>query len=303
MEQAHATTSVDTTPFFIAAGEGKGVSVSKATARPPSTENGVEVYELLDARELGEIATAAELLGEIIGKADTANPLLADEDWAHVATEADREGVAMLFSAPPSQVPSLVEIAAVTKGLRADWIAELVSERDASLFDAGAAIWKCGGRTFASRRDPPVDPRVVLVRSGAVPTRTDLKVSNAKATHAVRLFKDAAEQRFVLGVVLEPEVTDSQGDVYSAEEIRRAAHTFMENYQNVGFQHQTLVNGAVRIVESYLAPVDFETPGGAAKAGSWLLGLHVLDDELWRRVRSGELTGLSIGGFAQRVPA
>ena len=40
---------------------------------------------------------------------------------------------------------------------------------------------------------------------------------------------DPNDERFVLGIVLEPEVVDAQGDIYSAEEIRAAAHRFMED--------------------------------------------------------------------------
>ena len=37
-------------------------------------------------------------------------------------------------------------------------------------------------------------------------------------------------QAIVLGIVLEPEVVDAQGDIYTAEEIRAAAHRFMEDF-------------------------------------------------------------------------
>jgi DNA adenine methylase len=33
-----------------------------------------------------------------------------------------------------------------------------------------------------------------------------------------------------------------------------------------------------------------------------MLAVRVLSDELWDRVRSGDLTGFSIGGSARRVP-
>lgn len=36
--------------------------------------------------------------------------------------------------------------------------------------------------------------------------------------------------------------------------------------------------------------------------GTWLLAVRVLSDDLWRRVKDGELTGFSIGGSARRVP-
>lgn len=110
------------------------------------------------------------------------------------------------------------------------------------------------------------------------------------------------ERRLVTGIVLEPETVDSQGDIYSADAIEQAAHTFMAEYRNVGHQHSTLVNDLVQIVESFVAPSDFELGGMTVKAGTWLMTVKVLDEPLWQAVKAGELTGFSIGGFAQRVP-
>ena len=74
----------------------------------------------------------------------------------------------------------------------------------------------------------------------------------------------------------------------------------MEQYQNVGFMHQDLVNGRVKILESYLAPTSFELGGAAVRKGTWLLALRVLDDQLWEQIKTGGLTGLSMGGSARR---
>lgn len=112
----------------------------------------------------------------------------------------------------------------------------------------------------------------------------------------------AEEERFVLGIVLEPDVVDSQQDTYDAATIRAAAHGFMQFYRNVGLQHQAYVTGKIEILESYLAPVDMVVDGQAIKAGTWLMGLRFVDSKLWAQVKSGELTGLSIGGTAIREP-
>jgi hypothetical protein len=111
------------------------------------------------------------------------------------------------------------------------------------------------------------------------------------------------EERYVLGIVLEPETVDAQKDIYSAAEIREAAHRFMEEYRNVGLMHRELVNGRVKILESYLAPANFDLDGTRIKKGTWLLAVRVLDDELWRQVKAGEIGGFSIGGSAVKVPA
>jgi len=113
---------------------------------------------------------------------------------------------------------------------------------------------------------------------------------------------DPEDERYVLGVVLEPEVVDAQGDIYSVEEIRQAAHRFMEEFGGLGLMHRLQVNGQVRILESYLAPVDLEVGGIVARRGTWLLAVRILSDELWARVKDGSLSGFSVGGSARRVP-
>lgn len=150
----------------------------------------------------------------------------------------------------------------------------------------------------------------------------------AKSSSRISILK-TKEERYVLGVVLEPNDgrgetefdPDSQKDIYSAEEVRQTEQKFMEDFQNIGLMHRTLVNGKVKILESYIAPVEFyvAADGSAVletelkeqdkskfqkvKKGTWLLGLRIIDDKLWKEVRSGELEGLSIGGSARRVAA
>ncbi len=113
---------------------------------------------------------------------------------------------------------------------------------------------------------------------------------------------EATELRYVLGIVLMPDRVDAQGDVYSADEIRKAEWDYMINMRNVGFMHKHLVNGKVQLVESFIAPVDMTVEGSAIPAGTWLMGLHVPDDAIWEQVKSGAIGGLSIGGLAAKQP-
>lgn len=110
------------------------------------------------------------------------------------------------------------------------------------------------------------------------------------------------DERFVLGIVLEPETVDSQGDIYSAEEVRNTAHKFMAEYQQIGFMHQASLAGRVKILESYIAPAAFKLGEQTVKAGTWLLAVRVLDSALWKAIKRGEFTGFSIGGSAMRRP-
>ena len=133
----------------------------------------------------------------------------------------------------------------------------------------------------------------------------DVEPTSANAVEATsRLVKgvDPNDERYVLGIVLEPEVVDAQGDIYSADEIRAAAHRFMEEFGGLGLMHRLRVNGEVKVLESFLAPTDFTVGDITVRKGTWMLAVRVLSDELWDRVKNGDLTGFSIGGSARRVP-
>src|SRR5690606_2060494 len=114
--------------------------------------------------------------------------------------------------------------------------------------------------------------------------------------------EDGAEERYILGIVLEPNEVDSQGDTISEDEIRRAAHRYMEEHGNVGLQHTILINEKAKVIESYIAPTSFEIEGQAVKKGTWLMAFHVIDDEVWNAAKSGVIGGLSMGGTGTRTP-
>lgn len=121
--------------------------------------------------------------------------------------------------------------------------------------------------------------------------------------HRVRLLKvdGAKEERTVTGIVLEPEVEDSQGDIYSEKEVRFAAHWYMENGGAVGLMHNRLLGQGAKLLQSFIAPVDFELDGQRVKKGTWIMVIRILDPRVWADVKAGRLTGLSIGGDAIRT--
>jgi DNA adenine methylase len=114
------------------------------------------------------------------------------------------------------------------------------------------------------------------------------------------------EERYVLGVVLEPLKEmggkDSQHDTYSAEEVKQASYRFMEDFGTLGHQHKVAVNGRVKLLENWIVREDTTIEGLAVKAGTWLMGIRVVDDDLWKGVKTGAITGFSIGGYARRTP-
>jgi DNA adenine methylase len=111
-----------------------------------------------------------------------------------------------------------------------------------------------------------------------------------------------AEKQLVLGIVLEPEVVDSQGDIYSADEIEKTAHQWLTDYRNMSLQHEYLVNTKARPVESWIQRNDWQCGETVVKAGTWLLNSHIVDPDMWKAIKSGSLTGYSIAGLARRTP-
>lgn len=124
------------------------------------------------------------------------------------------------------------------------------------------------------------------------------------------------EERYILGLVLEPNdgadgaplKPDTQGDVYSSAAVRQTAHGWMERYGQVDLNHswEPLALGQVRILETYLAPVDFDIGEGDAPyhvvKGTWLLALRVLDDAIWAAIKAGQIGAYSVGGLAVPEP-
>lgn len=119
---------------------------------------------------------------------------------------------------------------------------------------------------------------------------------------AIAVVKVDDERRIVYGIVLEPNVEDSQGDVVSKEDVELAAHRFLYGNAPIGIQHGRLAPDTVKPVESYIAPADFMLGGQVVKAGSWVLATHVPDDALWQQVKKEGFGSYSVAGTGKRSP-
>lgn len=137
---------------------------------------------------------------------------------------------------------------------------------------------------------------------------TPEKAEKSDIRWAVQISKLDEEKRIVYGPVLEPGVEDAQGDIVSKEEIRKAAHNFMRKVGMAeagadGVMHKGRVGvDAAYLVESWLQDGDTKHGEQSITDGTWMIGVHVPDDELWGLVKSGEFTGFSIGGQGMREP-
>ena len=96
--------------------------------------------------------------------------------------------------------------------------------------------------------------------------------------------------------------TDSDYYVYfSKETVRKAAELYLKhnNHHKATYQHQDRVSG-VLTVESWIKEGDMDKSklyGYDLPDGTWFVKMKIENDELWQKIRSGELKGLSIEGY------
>lgn len=98
--------------------------------------------------------------------------------------------------------------------------------------------------------------------------------------------------QIVYGEVYAPSgVPDSQGDVMSAEAIRKMAHKFLADMRvdQIDVNHDHSMTGA-NVVESFIA----QKGDSNFIEDSWVVGVHVPDPTLWKRIKSGDLNGFSM---------
>lgn len=112
------------------------------------------------------------------------------------------------------------------------------------------------------------------------------------------------EQRLIYGwgsVVTEKgiPVVDLQGDVIEAETLVKAVNEFMEHVRVGKTMHEGEATGQV----IHSLPVTDEickALGIQCDREGWIVAYKVYDDEVWKRVKSGELKAFSIGGRATK---
>lgn len=116
-----------------------------------------------------------------------------------------------------------------------------------------------------------------------------------------RILKTDKEKHYVTGIVYEPMVEDTQGEYMTADEIVKAAHWFMKNTGEADIQHCFKKADGVEIVESFVAKSDMEISGEAIKEGTWIITAEITNDDVWKSVEKGEITGFSMGGTGKRT--
>lgn len=166
----------------------------------------------------------------------------------------------------------------------------------------------------------PDDPAVLIriYKEGAdgwkeTPTSVGHKMSTlsliAPLVNKSRLIKQASEERFTLAPWYIPDKYDAQNEWTDAVELQKALWDYVKSGdRDIRLQHQKDIK-AGEWVEAMTLPYEWTTPvqksngsSGAITypAGTVLLGV-VWEPWAWEMVKSGEITGFSIGGSAERL--
>ena len=132
-----------------------------------------------------------------------------------------------------------------------------------------------------------------------------------KEKNNLTLAKVDEEKRMLVSPALIPDKqifrydpnTDSEYYVYfSKETVRKASELYLKNnnHHKATEEHTERVSG-VLTVESWIIE-DTKTDkstlyGFSLPKGTWMVKMKIENDELWQKIRSGELKGLSIEGY------
>jgi hypothetical protein len=125
------------------------------------------------------------------------------------------------------------------------------------------------------------------------------------------------EKRIVVGPAMVPDKKifrkDALGNPYyvffSAETIKMIAEKYMRNKytDNNDLDHDGKAAKDVYVIESWIKEDDNDKSNkygyGDLPVGSWFVSMKVKNDEVWNRVKTGDLKGFSVSGYFEEVAA
>ena len=129
------------------------------------------------------------------------------------------------------------------------------------------------------------------------------------AMHKFKVFKSDDEEQLVFGwanIAIRADgdqEPDLQGDVVDPDVLEKAAYRFVEFYRVSGEMHNGEPKTAGVMIESVVFTQEkmeaMGIPPGIVPEG-WWIGFHVLDPDVWEKVKNGQYSMFSIEGDAIR---
>jgi hypothetical protein len=128
--------------------------------------------------------------------------------------------------------------------------------------------------------------------------------------HEIELKEVDGEKRILMGAALVPnkQIYRKNGDkefyiYFSEETVRKASELFLmrANQNNATLEHEKKMLEGMSVVESWI--IEDEKQDKSAKygfnlpKGTWMISMKVNNDEIWNKVKAGEVKGFSIEGY------
>lgn len=128
----------------------------------------------------------------------------------------------------------------------------------------------------------------------------NVRTEDAQLLHCsvVRIQRVDEARRIVFGMVYEGMVLDTYGEFMFGQDVETMCHRFAQlaPAETIDTNHDNIPNGSYP-VESFIAREgDRDFP-----EGSWVLGIKVPDDHVWRQIVKGELNGFSFEALVKPV--
>lgn len=114
-----------------------------------------------------------------------------------------------------------------------------------------------------------------------------------------KIIKADSEKHHVTGIVYEPMVADAHDNFMTEAEIEKAAHWFLKNGDKIDIQHSFEEAKGVSVVESSVTKADCTIEGEEIRKGTWIMTVEITDEDIWKSVENGDITGLSMGGVGK----
>lgn len=146
---------------------------------------------------------------------------------------------------------------------------------------------------FISLVDQPANGKEIILKS--VDAKQPEGADRFRREFAIT--KSDSDKQIVYGLVAVPGETDTQGDVYTAQAVEKAMEEFMFygwNNRNIDREHDYEARDAF-VRESWIVK---ENDSFFSEIGAWAVGIKVNNADLWAVIKSGEVGGLSLAGWA-----
>lgn len=123
-----------------------------------------------------------------------------------------------------------------------------------------------------------------------------------------KITKTSETHKTITFAILVPDEVDLNGDMIPKDEIVKTAHNFVEtlDLKKVNVDHKDGTDiPTVKIVESYILPMDMPIDWEIIPEGSWMVALKFEDDKLYQDVLNWDYVWVSMEGkrYDWDVPA